>query len=89
MTWNTNLHSKKPEPPAHQAIRLNRYIPSNMQQQIAAVSDCFARQCAIYFGIPPPSLRQAFGITPSQLRLIGPIDPGNIDIVAKHHGSSP
>jgi len=57
-----------------------------MQQQIAAVGERFARQRAVYLGIPPPSVRQAFGITTRQLRLIGPIDPGNIDIVAKHHG---
>jgi hypothetical protein len=60
-----------------------------MQQQIAAVGDRFARQCAVYLGIPPPPVRQTFGITTGQLRLIGPINPGNIDIVAKHHGCFP
>jgi hypothetical protein len=53
------------------------------------VGDRFAGERAIYLGVSPPAVGQAFGITTCPLRLIGPIDGGNIDIIAKQHRRFP
>jgi hypothetical protein len=58
---------------------------SRPEQQIAAVCDGFARQRPVDLRISPGTRRKAFGIATCQMRLIGPVNRGNIDIVAKPH----
>ncbi len=55
----------------------------SLPQQIAAVYESFARQRAIHFRISPVAGRKALGIATRHIRLMGPVDRGEIDIVAK------
>jgi hypothetical protein len=54
-----------------------------LQQQIAAVCESFARQRAIQFCITLAAGWKSFGIATCRMRLIGPVDSREIDIVAK------
>jgi hypothetical protein len=56
-----------------------------LKQQIRAVCESFARQRPIDFGVSPCARRQQLGIATYHARLVCPVDPGNIDIIAKPH----
>jgi hypothetical protein len=56
-----------------------------LKQEIAAVCERFARQRAIDFCLSPGAVRQFFGVTTRQMRLLGPVDGGDIDVVAEPH----
>jgi hypothetical protein len=56
-----------------------------LQQQIAAVGERFARQRAIDFRLALRAGRQFFGLAARQMRLFGPVDRGDIDVVAELH----
>jgi hypothetical protein len=57
--------------------------PRRLQQKIAAVCESLARQRAIHFCVSPVAGWKSFGMATCHMRLIGPVDRGDIDIVAK------
>jgi hypothetical protein len=63
----------------------HRFPHLGLKQQIRAVCESFARQRPIDFRVSPSARRQLLGIATYHARLVCPVDPGNIDIIAKPH----
>jgi hypothetical protein len=58
-----------------------------LKQQFRAMCESLARQRPIDFRVSFWARRQLLGIATGHARQIYPVDGGNIDIVAKHHGT--